>query len=71
MRVLKRYNHNANHRLTYKYHKTENANITLDQYCSKGKHDPNLKDNDDRNLLEKMQEIYSDQIEENKTTKSV
>ena len=40
MRILKRYNHNANHRLTYKYHKTLAPSITLDKYCTDGKHDP-------------------------------
>ena len=43
MRILKRYNHNANHRLTYKYHKTVAPSITLDKYCTDGKHDPRMQ----------------------------
>ena len=47
MRVLKRYNQNANHRLLYKYHKTTHAKVTLDKYCVDGKYDPNEELNRD------------------------
>jgi hypothetical protein len=71
MRVLKRHNHNANMRLKYKYHKTENNSVSLENYMKgDGKHDPNKKVKDDRNLLQKVTEKHdsdSDQ-EESETT---
>ena len=52
MRVLKRYNHNANMRLKYKYHRTENNSVSLENYIKGGgKHDPNKKQKDDRSLI--------------------
>ncbi len=57
MRVMKRYNQNANHRLKYKYHKTTHPQVTLDGFVQDSKFDSEI--NQQSNIINK---IYENQI---------